>query len=634
MIRLEHHAHGPRLYVGGVRVHEWHLGVVLFAVVLAGWAFELWPFAGWTLLAAVGAAYMVAKDWRDLVPSKRDTGVWRVGLHRPPAPLRAVRYADGLPALAGLTAFVIGIVNLFSALTPNVLWRHRILVAVLDARAVPLFHTLAVPASLALIVAAFYVVRRRRRAWAVSFVLLLALGVVDLVKGLDVEEALLSWAGAWLLWWGRDAFPVRHEPLRWRSPLVVLSALVLALTALAAVAVWFASGRSAEPTTVLRETLDLLGWTHGTLTYSDELTWLPFAGAALTVASIVAAAHLLFRPLRAPRELPDEPARAAAFSLVRAYGSDTLAFFKLRCDTHFLFSPDRKAFLAYRIENNVLLISGDPIGRPEATRDLVREALVFAEKRGLRVAAVGVGESLLPLWRQAGLHPLYIGDEAIVETAAFSLEGRAIRKVRQSVSRLEKQGYTVELRAHPQLDETTTSELEAVSAAWRGGATERGFSMAMDSLRGEHQADSVIVVARDVSGAARGFLHFVPAYGRAAMSLSFMRREPGTPNGLTEFLVARSIELLRARGIAELSLNFAAFGRLFDRPQTLLDRLLAHLFAFANPFFQIESLYRFNAKFSPRWEPRYLVYEGRLGLPRAGLAALRAEGQLPRLRTR
>lgn len=634
MIRLERHAKGPRLYVAGVRVHEWHLGVAIFAVVLAGWLFELWPFAAWTLPAAAGAAYMVAKDWRDLVPSKRDTGIWRVGLHRAPVPLRAVRYADGLPALAGVTALVIGVVNLVSALTPNVLWRHRVLVQVLDARAVPLFHTVAVPASLALIVASFSVIRRRHRAWATALALLLALGVVDLVKGLDIEEALLSWAGAWLLWWGRDAFPVQHEPLRWRSPLVVLSALVAALTALAAVAVWLASGRTAEPTTVLRETLDLLGWTHGTLTYTDELTWLPFAAAGLTVASIVAAAHLLFKPLRAASALPDEPARAAAFSLVRSYGSDTLAFFKLRRDTRYLFSPDRNAFLSYRVENNVLLVSGDPVGADEATRDLLRELLVFAEKRGLRVAAIGVGEPLLPLWRQAGLHQLYIGDEAIVDTAAFTLEGRAIRKVRQSVSRLEKQGYTADLYLHAELDEPTTSELEAVSAAWRGGGEERGFSMAMDSLRGEHQADSLVVVARDATGVARGFLHFVPAYGRAAMSLSFMRREPGTPNGLTEFLVVRAIELLRERGVSELSLNFAAFGRLFDRPQTRLDRVLARLITFTNPFFQIESLYRFNAKFSPRWEPRYLLYEGRFGLARAGLAALRAEGQLPRLRTR
>ena len=67
------------------------------------------------------------------------------------------------------------------------------------------------------------------------------------------------------------------------------------------------------------------------------------------------------------------------------------------------------------------------------------------------------------------------------------------------------------------------------------------------------------------TGHVRGFLHFVPSYGREAVSLSFMRRDPETPNGLTEFLVARSIEAFRARGTEEVSLNFAAFARLLDR---------------------------------------------------------------------
>jgi len=65
---------------------------------------------------------------------------------------------------------------------------------------------------------------------------------------------------------------------------------------------------------------------------------------------------------------------------------------------------------------------------------------------------------------------------------------------------------------------------------------------------------------------------------------------------------------------------------------TFTERALGRLIALGNPFFQIESLYRFNAKFFPRWEPRYLVYEGVLGLPRTGLAAMWAEGQLPRPR--
>ncbi len=125
-------------------------------------------------------------------------------------------------------------------------------------------------------------------------------------------------------------------------------------------------------------------------------------------------------------------------------------------------------------------------------------------------------------------------------------------------------------------------------------------------------------------------LHFVPCYGRPAMSLSFMRRDPGTPNGLTEFLVVQAIELLRERGLAEISLNFAAFAKWMHTPERRWERVLGRLITLANPFFQIESLYRFNAKFFPRWEPRYLVYEGVWGLPRASLAALWAEGQLPK----
>jgi lysyl-tRNA synthetase class 2 len=111
-----------------------------------------------------------------------------------------------------------------------------------------------------------------------------------------------------------------------------------------------------------------------------------------------------------------------------------------------------------------------------------------------------------------------------------------------------------------------------------------------------------------------------------------MRRELDTPNGLTEFMVVRGIEALREHGVEEASLNFAAFARLMHSPSGSFERLLGRIVTVFNPYFQIESLYRFNAKFFPRWEPRYLVYQGSLGLPRAGIAAMWAEGQLPKPR--
>jgi lysyl-tRNA synthetase, class II len=341
-------------------------------------------------------------------------------------------------------------------------------------------------------------------------------------------------------------------------------------------------------------------------------------------------AYMIFRPLTASRALPSPAARQVASDLVRAHGADTLAFFKLRADQQYLFSQDGRALVGYTIENGVLLLSGDPVGPPDAFPGLLRQVREFADTRGLKLAALGASAGIRPRYEELGFKSIYLGDEAVVELGRFSLEGRPIRKVRQSVTRLAKAGFAAELCELRALDEPTLERVEAVLEAGRQGAPERGFSMAMDSLQGQHDHDTLVVLARDGEGEVRGVLHFVPCYGRPAVSLSFMRRDPGTPNGLTEFLVVKAIELLRERGIEELSLNFAAFAKWMHSPEKRLERVLGKLIALGNPFFQIESLYRFNAKFFPRWEPRYLVYEGALGLPRAGIAAMWAEGQLPK----
>jgi lysyl-tRNA synthetase, class II len=631
LLRIELHDLGPRAWLLGHRLHEWQVGVALVTGLLAGWTLDVWgPSPAAELVAAVGL-WMLIKDWRDVFPRTRDTATWRLGVHRRVRALREVRRADWLPgALAAGTASI-GIVNVASALTRNPHWRTHVLEDVSLVSLVPLFHTLALPAGALLVVLALYIAKRRRRAWAASVVLLLALGMVNLLKGLDFEEAILGWALAAFLWWGRDAFHVRHEPATLRSALWRIPAMTIGTVSVAVLAIRAGAPEGTDPGRIWHAAANALLLQPTPLDYREEFHWVPVAVGLLSVATALAAAYLVFRPIAAPRDLPDRPIRRAAAELVRSYGTDSLAAFKLRQDLQYLFSGDGRAFAAYRVQSGVMLLAGDPVGAPDALPSLMREVVAFAETRGLKVAVIGAGDLLLPFYEQAGLRAFYIGDEAVVGTRRFSLEGRAIRKVRQAVSRVERAGYRTELRRVDELDAATIAELEAVSDAWRQGEPERGFSMALDSLVGEHLSDSVVVLARDSEGRTRGFLHFVPVCGRPAMSLSFMRRESDTPNGLSEYLVVKSIELLHERA-SELSLNFAAFARVIHRPECHRDRLLGRVAGLLEPFFQIESLYRFNAKFSPRWEPRFLVYEGPAGLARAGLAAMRAEGQLPKPR--
>ncbi len=560
----------------------------------------------------------VPRPRRDVVPG------------RPSVRARADRR---LPLLAAAATAVVGVVNVTSALAPPPSGHAASVDRLAAGELVVAVHALSLPAGVLLLTLAAFLARRRRRALWVALAVLVAVGLLQLRGGLDLVEATVSLAVAACLVAGRAAFVVRHED----GALGVALLRILGVAAAVGMAV-FGTVRAAVPWSfpgatndqVLAETGALLTGTRGPLHLPDALAWLPLASGGLVAVAIAVAGWLLFRPLPVPDDAPTPESRELVAATVRAHGHDTLSAFKLRPDVRTLVSADGRAFVSYRVDSGVLVISGDPVGPEDALPALVAEVRRFAGEHDLRIAAIGASDAFAELAVAGGLRSLYLGDEAIVQTAAFTLEGRPIKKVRQAVGRVERAGYRAEVRQLGDCDEVRIRELEDVSAQWRGDARERGFSMAMDGLRGPHVQDSLVVVARDDAGRARGFLHFVPAYGRAAMSLSLMRRDHDTPNGLTEFLVVRAIELLRDRGVEELSLNFAVFARWVHAPTGPVERLLGRAVLRADGVFQLESLYRFNAKFSPRWVPRHLLYESALSLPRTALAAAWIEGHLPR----
>lgn len=316
-------------------------------------------------------------------------------------------------------------------------------------------------------------------------------------------------------------------------------------------------------------------------------------------------------------------------ALVVAHGFDTLSFFKLRPDVDHLLSPDGTALLGYAKVGRTLLAAGDPIGPDSAVPAVLAHARRHAGERRLHLAVLGASERVRPALEENGMRCMYIGDEAIVEVAEFSTTGSAMRKLRKPANRLAREGYTVEVHRLGALAPEEIAELEALSERALGGAAERSFAWAMDSLRGEHQSDCVVIVGRDPGGVARGMLHLVPCFGgRAAWSVSMMRRDPAGANGLMDVLVVAAIDAARERGVEELSLNFAAFSRWLREPAGARERAGGRAIRLASRWIQMESLLRFNQKFRPRWDPRYLAYEGRLGFVGAGVAAMRVEGQL------
>jgi lysyl-tRNA synthetase class 2 len=252
---------------------------------------------------------------------------------------------------------------------------------------------------------------------------------------------------------------------------------------------------------------------------------------------------------------------------------------------------------------------------------------------------MGASEEAGTVYARHGLGALELGDEAVVDTAGFTLDGRAMRTVRQAYHRVLRSGCTVRVRRHGDIPAAELSALAARADAWRDGPSERGFSMALGRLGDPADGRCVMVECTDGRGDLRGLLSFVP-WGPRGLSLDLMRRDRTADNGLVEFMVIELIHRSPALGIDQISLNFAMFRYVFERGSRLgagpVLRLWHSLLTFCSRWWQIESLYRANAKFRPVWEPRYVLFGKSSELPRIGLAGARAEGFLraPRLRRR
>jgi lysyl-tRNA synthetase class 2 len=209
-----------------------------------------------------------------------------------------------------------------------------------------------------------------------------------------------------------------------------------------------------------------------------------------------------------------------------------------------------------------------------------------------------------------------------------------MKQVRTAVARLQRRGYTTLVRRHEALDTAGFAEMAGAAAQWRGdGGDERGFSMALGRVEDPLDGDCVLVTARDADGALRGFLSFVP-WGRNGLSLDLMRRDPTADNGLIELMVSALAERSARLGVGPASLNFAMFREAFERGAEIgagpVARLWRQALLLASRNWQLESLYRSNAKYQPAWQPRFLCFEYASDLPRVGAAAGNAEGFLSR----
>lgn len=537
--------------------------------------------------------------------------------------------------LAALVATA-GILDIASAVTPELADRVQLIEGVAPNAVPGLASALIVPTGLALIVLARGLWRRRRRAWQVTVALVLVAAILHILKGLDYEEATVSIALALALIARRNDFEGSGDPATRHEVGLRALVYVVAIFLYGTVALWINRIEADRTYTLgfaLRETATALAGLNprGSAHLSGPFgEWFPLSVFLLGISGglWLLASWLAPWRYRCDRKVHEQ---LLVHKLVDQHGADTLSPFVLRPDKSYFFSQDERAFLAYKVVAFVAVVSGDPIGDPDAIESLLPAFKQFAHERDWRVAVLGAGERCLPLYGRNGLRALYHGDEGVIDVGSFSLEGRSVRKVRQSVHRLERAGYSAATVFAGDVDGALAAELAEVAAEWRGAQPQRGFTMEFDSLFDVGGQDALFVIGRDASGAVAGFFHLAVSRAGRALSLSSMPRVRTTPNGFNEWLVAETVSWAREREFERVSLNFSPFAAVLgpDSQLSASQRVQRKVLHQLKGTFQFDNLLAFNRKFFPRWQKRYVVFERFADLPRVGIAGLAAEGYLP-----
>jgi lysyl-tRNA synthetase class 2 len=517
---------------------------------------------------------------------------------------------------------------------------------VVSALTIPVVPSLAYAALLAVMGAALR--RRIRAAWWLTFIWWLVIPwlarIAFLAQEFDLAPAIglvVVGAAIVLAWRVRYQFVARHVAGSVRAALTIFVIGAAAVLAVGALLVGrFGHSGSANETQqyVLRQMLSEIGRHGSEGTAVAAPLWVHGVIGVLGSFVVVLSALVLFRPTPDTRRLSAED-EARVRTLVRDFGDlDSLGYFATRRDKAVVWDRDEpaeaRAGVSYRAFGSISLASGNPVGDPQAWDSAIARWRDHARGAGLSMAVMGAGPAGAAAYARAGLNAFEIGDEAILDLRGFSLNGPGMKQVRTAVARLQRRGYTTLVRRHEALDTAGFAEMAGAAAQWRGdGGDERGFSMALGRVEDPLDGDCVLVTARDADGALRGFLSFVP-WGRNGLSLDLMRRDPTADNGLIELMVSALAERSARLGVGPASLNFAMFREAFERGAEIgagpVARLWRQALLLASRNWQLESLYRSNAKYQPAWQPRFLCFEYASDLPRVGAAAGNAEGFLSR----
>lgn len=534
----------------------------------------------------------------------------------------------GLWTAALLTATA-GIVNLLSAVTRGLSSRIEILKPFFPFEYRAGAHLFAALTGFFLLLLAVNLLRRKRTAWWMAIALLVISTLSHLIKGLDIEESLLSAVLLGQLVLMQDVFTAQSDrPSIAQGVRVLIAALVFTLVY--GTLGFYLLDRDYSVNFNLRQALLqtlAMFFTDDNAGLDPTTRFGEFFANSIYVISIVTFSYALLMLLRPVllRSTATDRERQRAAEIVAQHGRSSLARFALLEDKSYYFSPSGQSVIAYVPKGRGAIALGDPIGQPEDCQEAIMGFQQFCSRNDWYPAFYQTLPEYLDIYQSLGFQVLQIGEEAIVDFQSFTLEGKAGKNLRSTVNKFTKLGYTVQFYQPPIASELL-KQLRIISDEWlremRGA--EKKFSLGWFDESYLRSGELAVVYAAD--GRIVAFANIVPEYQLNEITFDLMRHRTNIEHGTMDFLFISMLQHFKAQGYNGLNLGLVALSGV-GQTQTAsrLEKGVHYLYEHLNQFYNFKGLYNYKEKFHPRWEPRYLVYPNLIALPDVVVALIRAD---------
>lgn len=505
--------------------------------------------------------------------------------------------------LLSILIFLSGIILLTSALIPSLSERIRIATKLLSFPILHFSRQASISIGVLLIAVSKDIRMKVKRAYRLTWWLLLLGMFFTFTKGFDFEEAIFLMVVLILLRMSKNSFYRKSLPFDKFSTIIV-SLIgfigVIIYTKLSHI-IFIDFFKTQQFKNVL---------TNGILNYRSN--------GIITYASLIL--FLIIWEVTKERIISDsryeELDEAKVKSFLEKNEGSYQAHLVFLIDKHLFYASSNKVVLAFEKSHNIIIVLGDPIGDEEHFGEAIVEFQNFIDEYGFKSAFYEASESLLSLYHQHGYYFFKLGETALVDLQKFDISNSRSRDFRNVLSRFKRDGYEFELLDANSIDSDLYANLKEISGEWLDGRNEMGFSLGvMDPI---YLNRSQVGIIRNVeTRIIIGFVSLIPKYDKdKSTSIDLMRFRKEVPSNTMTFLILNLILLLKGKGFKILNLGMAPLSNVGDERNAHFKEKIAHLiFKYGKNIYSFDGLRKYKEKFDPIWKGRYLAYEDLTLLP-------------------